>query len=78
VHKIGKRIYGVHLKDVNEQKHDVVIGTGILDIRGFVKALKEVGFKGAFMLEYELEPQNPVPGIQKSLDFVRKVLAEVG
>jgi sugar phosphate isomerase/epimerase len=68
----------VHLKDVNEQKHDVVIGTGILDIRGFVKALKEVGFKGAFMLEYELEPQNPVPGIQKSLDFVRKVLAEVG
>jgi sugar phosphate isomerase/epimerase len=77
VHKIGKRIYGVHLKDVNEQKHDVVIGTGILDIRGFVKALKEVGFKGAFMLEYELEPQNPVPGIQKSLDFVRKVLAEV-
>jgi sugar phosphate isomerase/epimerase len=49
-----------------------------LDIRGFVKALKEVGFKGAFMLEYELEPQNPVPGIQKSLDFVRKVLAEVG
>lgn len=78
VRKIGKRIYGVHLKDVNEQKRDVVIGTGILDICGFVKALKEVGFKGVFVLEYELEPQNPVPGIQKSLDFVRKVLTKVG
>ncbi len=78
VSKIGKRIYGVHLKDVNEQKHDVAIGTGILDIRGFVKALKDVGFKGAFMLEYELEPKDPLPGIQKSLEFIKKVIAEVG
>lgn len=78
VRKIGKRIYGVHLKDVNEQKRDVVVGTGVLDIRGFVKALKEVGFKGAFVLEYELEPQDPVPGIKKSLEFVKKVFAEVG
>ncbi|MCX7642501.1 MAG: sugar phosphate isomerase/epimerase [Armatimonadetes bacterium] len=78
VRKIGKRIYGVHLKDVNEQKRDVVVGTGVLDIRGFVKALKEVGFKGAFMLEYELEPQDPLPGIKKSLEFVKKVFEEVG
>ncbi|MCS7265924.1 MAG: sugar phosphate isomerase/epimerase [Armatimonadetes bacterium] len=78
VRKIGKRIYGVHLKDVNEQKHDVGIGNGILDIHGFIKALKEVGFNGAFMLEYELEPQDPVPGIQKSLEFVRKVIEQVG
>ncbi|MFN3422443.1 MAG: sugar phosphate isomerase/epimerase family protein, partial [Armatimonadota bacterium] len=78
VRKIGKRIYGVHLKDVNDQKRDVAIGTGVLDIRGFVKALKEVGFKGAFMIEYELEPQDPVPGIKKSLEFVKKVFAEVG
>ncbi len=76
VRKIGKRIYGVHLKDVNEQKRDVGIGEGILDLRGFVKALKEVGFNGAFMLEYELEPQNPVPGIRKSLAVVEKILSE--
>lgn len=78
VHKIGKRIYGVHLKDVNEQKHDVVVGTGILKIRDFVQALKKVGFKGMLALEYELEPQNPVPGIRKSLDYIRRVLSEVG
>lgn len=77
VRKIGKRIYGAHLKDVNEQKRDVVVGTGILDIKGFLKALKEVGFKGALMLEYELEPESPVPGIQKSLEFIRKALTEL-
>ncbi|MGQ9461954.1 MAG: sugar phosphate isomerase/epimerase family protein [Candidatus Fervidibacter sp.] len=77
VRKIGKRIYGAHLKDVNEQKRDVVVGTGILDIKGFLKALKGVGFKGALMLEYELEPENPVPGIQKSLEFIRKALTEL-
>lgn len=77
VGKIGKRIYGVHLKDVNAEKHDVIIGTGVLDIKGFLKALKGVGFNGALMLEYELEPDNPVPGIQKSLEFVKKTLEKL-
>jgi inosose dehydratase len=77
VRKVGKRVYGVHLKDVNEQKHDVIVGTGVLDIKGFLRALKEVGFKGTLMLEYELEPDNPIAGIQKSLAFVRQVLSEL-
>jgi sugar phosphate isomerase/epimerase len=76
VRKIGQRIYGVHLKDVNAEKRDVVIGTGTLDIKGFLKALKRVGFNGALMVEYELEPANPVPGIRQSLEFVKKALAE--
>lgn len=78
VRKIGQRIYGVHLKDVNAEKRDVVIGTGTLDIKGFLKALKGVGFNGALMVEYELEPANPVPGIRQSLEFVKKALAESG
>jgi sugar phosphate isomerase/epimerase len=48
-----------------------------LDIKGFLRALKEVGFKGTLMLEYELEPDNPIAGIQKSLEFVRKALAGI-
>lgn len=77
VRKIGKRVYGVHLKDVNQQKHDVIVGAGVLDIKGFLGALREVGFKGPLMLEYELEPDNPIPGIQKSLAFVRQTLSEL-
>ncbi len=77
VRKVGKRVYGVHLKDVNEQKHDVIVDTGVLDIKGFLRALKEVGFKGTLMLEYELEPDNPIAGIQKSLEFVSKALVGI-
>lgn len=77
VHVFKERLHGVHLKDVNEKKHDVIVGTGVLDIKGFFKALKEIGFKGYIALEYELEPDNPIPGIRKSLEFIQKVCSEL-
>ncbi|MCS7224131.1 MAG: sugar phosphate isomerase/epimerase [Armatimonadetes bacterium] len=77
VRKAGSRLYGVHLKDVNAQKHDVVVGEGVLDLKGFFTALVEVGFAGALMLEYELDPQDPMPGIRQSLDFVKKTTAQL-
>lgn len=77
VQVFGERLHGVHLKDVNERKQDVIVGMGILDIKGFFKALKGIGFKGYIALEYELEPDNPLPGIRKSLEFIQKVCAEL-
>lgn len=77
VHVFKERLHGVHLKDVDANKRDVVVGMGVLDIKGFFKALKEIQFKGYIALEYELEPDNPIPGIRKSLEFIQKVCAEL-
>lgn len=74
VNAFKERVYGVHLKDVNEQKHDVIIGTGTLDLPAFFKALKAVKFNGIVALEYELDANNPLPGIKQSLEFLRKTL----
>ncbi len=76
VRKAGSRIYGVHLKDVNAEKHDVALGEGVLDLKGFFKALQEVGFEGALMVEYELDPQDPIAGIRRSLETVHKLTRE--
>jgi sugar phosphate isomerase/epimerase len=75
VNVFKERVYGVHLKDTNEQKHDVIVGTGKLDMPGFFKALKSVKFNGIVALEYELDASNPMPGIKQSLEYLRRTLS---
>ena len=74
IRKIGKRLHGMHLKDVDKDNKDVVVGTGRTDLAGLFKALKDVDFDGALSMEYELDADDPVPGLRRSLAGVRKVL----
>ncbi|MBO34868.1 MAG: xylose isomerase [Verrucomicrobiales bacterium] len=72
IHKLGDRLYGIHLKDFAEQKKQakgVIIGKGHLDVKGVFKALKKVRFPadGALSLEYEENAANPIPDIQECL-----------
>ena len=72
IHKLGGRLYGIHLKDFAEQKkktHGVILGKGHLDVAGVFKALKKVGFpaNGALSLEYEENAANPIPDIKECL-----------
>ena len=72
IHKLGDRLYCIHLKDFAEQKkktHGVIICKGHLDVVGVFKALKKVRFpaNGALSLEYEENAPNPIPDIQECL-----------
>jgi len=72
IHKLGDRLYGIHLKDFAEQKQrtkGVILGKGHLDVTGVFKTLKKVGFPadGALSLEYEENAANPIPDIQECL-----------
>lgn len=79
--ELGGRLYGVHYKDFlyepNREPRDVVIGTGILDLPGLLKALKEVDFNGYAVLEYEGDVNNPVPVLQECVAAVRREAANV-
>jgi sugar phosphate isomerase/epimerase len=74
VRKLGPRLHGLHVKDTNAQGHDVVLGTGRTDIPGLLAALKAISFRGVFSIEYELQPNNPLPGMTQSIAYVRKTL----
>ena len=77
VKKFGERLYGIHLKDfVFDSKgkpQDVIVGEGGLDLPAFVRAVEEAGFWGSCTLEYEAEPENPLPALQKCAAAIRGV-----
>ena len=54
---------------------DCIVGTGDLDLVGFLQALRETGFKGYFSLEYESAPQDPVPAMAECLANIRAAIS---
>lgn len=71
------RLHGIHLKDFVFDRAgvetDVVIGTGNLDLAGVVKFLGAMNYDGALTLEYEGEPENPVPSLMECVGAFRSV-----
>lgn len=74
----GKRLFGVHIKDFtytpDRQPHDVVIGTGNLDLAGLMRWLKDGGFDGPLVIEYEGDAANPVPALADCVQRLKKLV----
>jgi sugar phosphate isomerase/epimerase len=70
---MGDRNYAIHLKD-NDNAHDinVVLGRGVLDVKGVLQALRDVHFRGPLSIEYEANPANPVPDIKECIKVLRE------
>lgn len=75
--KFPGRIHGMHFKDFTFDRRgqwsDVVIGTGNLDLPGVVRALEETGFDGAAVIEYEANPDNPLPALTECVQQIRNL-----
>jgi L-ribulose-5-phosphate 3-epimerase len=76
-------IRSVHLKDANRPKvkgtwgDEVPLGTGQTDTKGFVKALKRIGFRGALCIEREVGTQEErFRDIEHGVRFLRACVAE--
>jgi len=69
------KITGVHYKDFtfepDGQWKDVIVGTGNLDLPGFVKALDDGDFDGVAVIEYEGDVENPDPALKRCVDSMR-------
>jgi sugar phosphate isomerase/epimerase len=78
VKRYAGHIHGIHFKDFvfdrNGQWTDVVVGEGNLDLPAFVAALKENGFNGMSVIEYEGDVENPVPALKNCVEAMRKQL----
>ncbi len=77
--KLEGRIIMLHLKDINEldrKAHDVPWGTGVGDIPAMLTELKRQGYQGPIHIEYEHNPENPVPDVEVCIrNFYRMVAA---
>lgn len=81
--KLRGRIISLHFKDIagkktgEKEQHDVIWGTGILDVKDMLKELKKQNFKGVFSIEYEYNWENSVPDIKKCISYFNKVTDEI-
>lgn len=46
-----------------------------MPVRGIFEALRAIRYAGFVDLEYEIKPEDPVPGMVESFAFMRGVLA---
>ena len=76
--KYHSRVYDVHLKDVTDSSkagYSVEVGRGMLDIPGFIHAMREVGYSGVVSLEHERNMKDPFTGIGESIGYFRAMVA---
>jgi sugar phosphate isomerase/epimerase len=66
------------LADPHDKESQVAVGQGILPIPKIFKALLEVNYRGFVDLEYEIHPDDPMPGVISSFAFMRGVISGMG
>lgn len=74
----GPRLLDMHIKDLADlmnKDSQVAVGDGKMPVVAIFKQLKKMNYQGAVMLEYEIEGDNPLPGMMKSFSYMRGVLA---
>lgn len=73
----ASQLYGVHFKDFvferNGQWNDTVVGEGNLDLPGLLKELEAQNFSGVSILEYEADPEDPVPALKACVEKMRSL-----
>jgi len=69
--------HGVHFKDFvfapNGQWRDVVVGEGGLDLPAFLAVLDAGGYDGISVIEYEADPDDPVPALTRCVEAMQRV-----
>ena len=74
----GARVLDMHAKDLRDFKaaeSQCIVGEGKIPIAEIFRQLKAIGFTGYANLEYEIEPDNPLPGMRQSFSYMRGALA---
>lgn len=78
--KYRGRLVSLHLKDVNKvgaDAHDVPYGTGVVDMKAFLSAVKEMGFSGVFAIEYEHNMENNQADVAKCIEYFNKAKTDL-
>jgi len=84
--KAGARLHEMHYKDLKDPHNkdpkiardsQVDVGDGVLPIKESFKQLAKQKYTGYCSLEYEINAKDPMAGMQKSFEYMRKCLTEL-
>ena len=74
----GPRLLDVHIKDLKDGKvkeSQCDVGDGVMPVVAIFKQLQKIGYSASVNLEYEINADNPVPGMLHSFGYMKGVLA---
>jgi sugar phosphate isomerase/epimerase len=77
IRRAGPRLFDLHIKDLKDllgKDTQCAVGEGAMPVVAIFKQLRAMNYQGGVMLEYEIQPDNPLPGMIQSLAYMRGVL----
>jgi sugar phosphate isomerase/epimerase len=77
----GDRVLDIHakdLRDLSDRDSQCIVGEGAMPLPEIFEQLAEMDYVGYFNLEYEIDAENPVPGMLQSFAYLRGVLDGLG
>jgi sugar phosphate isomerase/epimerase len=81
IREAGPRLFNLHMKDLTsfqDKESQVAVGDGMMPVRKMFEALIAIKYAGFVDLEYEVHPDDPMPGVISSFAYMRGVLAGLG
>ncbi|SRR5258706_9109337 len=81
IHEVGPRLLNLHMKDLTNfqsKESQVAVGDGIMPMRKIFEALIATKYKAFVDLEYEVHPDDPMPGVISSFAYMRGALSGMG
>jgi sugar phosphate isomerase/epimerase len=73
----GPRLLDMHAKDLRDLKvaeSQCIVGEGKIPIAAIFRQLQAIRYPGYVNLEYEIDADNPMPGMKQSFAYMRGVL----
>src|SRR5229473_1396919 len=80
IREAGPRLFNVHMKDLanfQSKESQVAVGEGAMPVKKIFEALIAMKYQGFVDLEYEIHPDDPMPGVIASFAYMRGVLAGI-
>ena len=77
----GPRLLDMHakdLRDLKDKESQCIVGEGAMPIPAIFRALEAIRYEGFVNLEYEIDADDPLPGMKQSFAYMRGVLGGMG
>lgn len=77
----GDRVLDIHakdLKDLLDRDSQCIVGEGAMPMPAILRQLAAMSYPGCVSLEYEIDAQDPLPGMQRSFAYMRGLLHGLG
>lgn len=76
----GPRLLDMHakdLRDLKDKESQCIVGEGKIPIAQLFRQLEKMRYRGYVNLEYEIDENDPMPGMKQSFAYMRGVLAAI-